>query len=82
MAYLELSKEAYNDIILAAGMKGSKVARVCEAQGVWSPEAQDEAPDNVAEPEKQDAELDPDGDQPDPPESPHQMTMPPETSDD
>ena len=50
MAYLELSKEAYNDLIIAAGMKASKVAKVCETQGVWSEEAMDEAPPNV-EPE-------------------------------
>lgn len=51
MAYLELSKEAYNDIIQAAGMKGAKVARVCEDQGVWSAEATQEAPPNVQEPD-------------------------------
>ena len=50
MAYLELSKEAYNDLIMAAGIKGSKVAKVCETQGVWSEEAMQEAPPNV-EPE-------------------------------
>lgn len=51
MAYLELSKEVYNDIIIAAGMKGAKVAKVCETQGVWSEEAMAEAPPNVVEPE-------------------------------
>ena len=44
MAYLELTKEAYNDIINAAGLKASAVARVCETQGVWSAEAAAEEP--------------------------------------
>ena len=44
MAYLELSKEAYNDLILAAGMKASRVAKVCELQGVWSEAAAAEEP--------------------------------------
>jgi len=49
MAYLELSLEAYNDIIQAAGLKGSKVARVCAEQGHWCGQAADEAPPNVAQ---------------------------------
>ena len=44
MAYLEISKEAYNDIIIAAGMRAAQVAKVCEAQGVWSAEAAAEEP--------------------------------------
>ena len=44
MAYLELSKEAYNDIIMAAGMKASSVAKVCETQGIWSEAAAAEEP--------------------------------------
>ena len=35
---------------MAAGIKGAKVAKVCETQGVWSEEAMQEAPPNV-EPE-------------------------------
>ncbi len=44
MAYLELSLEAYDNIIKAAGNKASSVARVCEEQGVWEAEASEEAP--------------------------------------
>lgn len=45
MAYLELSREAYDDIIKAAGIRGGQVAKVCNDQGVWSAEAEAEAPE-------------------------------------
>lgn len=47
MQYLVLSREAYNDLILAAGLKAGAVAKVCNEQGVWSKEAQAEAPPGV-----------------------------------
>ena len=50
MAYLELSLEAYDNLIKAAGMKASSVAKVCADQGVWEPQAAEEAPPDVAEP--------------------------------
>lgn len=44
MAYLELSLEAYDNIIKAAGLKAASVAKVCEEQGVWEAKAIEEAP--------------------------------------
>ena len=44
MAYLELSMEAYNDLIIAAGTRAGRVSAVCNAQGVWSKDAQADAP--------------------------------------
>jgi len=48
MAYLELSKVAYDNLIKAAGLKASSIAKVCQDQGVWEPQAADEAPPQVA----------------------------------
>ena len=47
MAYLELSLEAYDDLIKAAGLKAGAVAKVCRTQGVWSIEAALEEPTDV-----------------------------------
>lgn len=58
MAYLELSLEAYDNLIKAAGLKASSVARVCEEQGVWEPQAAEEAPPDVAEPDAAQLNLD------------------------
>ena len=43
MAYLELSLEAYDDLIRAAGSRGGQVARVCNEQGVWETSPEEEA---------------------------------------
>ena len=59
MAYLELSREAYDNLIKAAGLKASRVAKICNEQGVWSIEAALEAPPGVAVEEVVDAEPEP-----------------------
>jgi hypothetical protein len=48
MAYLELTMVAYDNIIKAAGLRGGQVAKVCADQGVWSAEAEAEAPVDAA----------------------------------
>ena len=53
MAYLELTLEAYDDLIKAAGNRAAQVSKVCRVQGVWTQEAEAEAPpDTVNEPEQ------------------------------
>ena len=48
MAYLELSKMGYEALIKAAANKAGSVAKVCNEQGIWGPEADAEAPVGVA----------------------------------
>ncbi len=47
--YLALSKEAYDDLIRAAGLKAGAVAKVCNDKGIWGSEAQADAPPNAVE---------------------------------
>jgi hypothetical protein len=58
MAYLELSLEAYDNLIKAAGMKASSVAKVCAEQGVWEPASEEEAPPEYEAPETITTEVD------------------------
>ena len=50
MAYLELSKEAFDDLIRAAGSRAGQVANVCNTQGVFETTPAEEESE-VAEPE-------------------------------
>ena len=43
MAYLELSKEAYDDLLHAAGSRAGQVAKVCNELGVWETTVEEEA---------------------------------------
>ncbi len=71
MAYLELSLEAYDNLIKAAGNRGAQVSRVCREQGCWEAAAADENPaietavDTETEPVQTDLDL-PHGPVPDP----------------
>ena len=50
MAYLELSLEAYDDLIRAAGSRAGQIAKVCNEKGVWQTTPDEEAA-AVSEPE-------------------------------
>ena len=50
MAYFELSKEGFDDLIKAAGSRAGQVAAVCNAKGVFEATPDEEAAE-VAEPD-------------------------------
>ena len=58
MTYVSLSKEAFDDVIRAAGNRAAQVAKVFNESGEWSAQAQSEAPPDAVEEQEQEQETD------------------------